>query len=79
MHDTSSAEIAIVVAPEWRKHGIGGILVRALEQPAKDAGIERFVAAYLPDNRAIADLLTELGYGDRWLEDDLVWVGRPLR
>jgi GNAT superfamily N-acetyltransferase len=74
-----TAEIAIVVAPEWRKHGIGGLLVEALEPPAKRAGIERFVAAYLPDNRAIADLLSELGYGNRRMDDGLVWVEKSLR
>ena len=79
LEDRATAEIAIVVAPEWRKKGIGGLLVEALEPPAKRAGIERFVAAYVPDNRAISDLLSELGYGNRQLGDGLVWVEKSLR
>jgi len=55
------------------------LLVEALELPAKRAGIERFVAAYLPYNRAISDLLGELGYGNRRMDDGLVWVEKSLR
>ena len=44
LDDHGTAEIAIVVAPEWRKHGIGGLLVEALEPPARRAGIEWFSA-----------------------------------
>jgi GNAT superfamily N-acetyltransferase len=29
-----SAEIAIVVVPEWRRLGVGRVLVEALEEPA---------------------------------------------
>ena len=76
--DLLSAEIAIVVAPERRRIGVGGHLIVALEPPAKSIGIPRFVAGYQPDNRPIADLLSELGYGDRWLEDGLMWVAKSL-
>ncbi len=73
-----SAEIAVVVVPEWRKRGVGRILVEALEPPARRAGITRFVAAFQLDNRPIADLLTGIGYGDRWFDDGLAWVAKPL-
>jgi GNAT superfamily N-acetyltransferase len=79
MEGGDSAEIAIVVVPEWRKRGIGRILVEALEAPARDAGIRRFVAAFQPDNRPIASLLADIGYGDRWYEDGLAWVAKPLQ
>lgn len=74
----SSAEIAIVVDPRWRRRGIGTELVRALEPPARVAGITRFVAAHQPDNRAVADLLASLGYGGQWHEDGLTWVAKSL-
>jgi GNAT superfamily N-acetyltransferase len=73
-----SAEVAVVVVPEWRKRGVGRILVEALEQPARSAGITRFVATFQPDNRPIADLLADIGYEDRWYEDGLAWVAKPL-
>jgi acetyltransferase len=75
---SSSAEMAVVVVPEWRKRGVGRMLVEALEPPAKRAGIDRLVAVFQPDNRAIADLLDEIGYGDRRYEDGLAWVVKPL-
>lgn len=76
--DLNSAEIAIVVAPEWRNRGVGGLLVDMLEGPAIKVGFDRFVAAYQPDNTPIADLLERLGYADRWFEDGLVWVAKAL-
>jgi len=72
------AEIAIVVTPEWRHRGVALMLVEALELPAIDAGFERFEALYLPDNRAIADLLEGLGYGDLKLNDGFVSVTKHL-
>jgi hypothetical protein len=54
------------------------MLVKALEPPAIDAGFESFEALYLPDNRAISDLLEGLGYGDRRFDDGLVCVTKPL-
>lgn len=74
-----SAEIAVVVVPEWRKRGVGRILVEALESPARREGILRFVAAFQLDNRPIAELLASIGYGDRWYEDGLAWVEKPLQ
>ncbi len=76
--DRPLAEIAIVVTPEWRKRGVALMLVEALELPAIGAGFDRFEAFYLPDNRAVADLLKGLGYGDLQLEDGFVRVTKPL-
>jgi GNAT superfamily N-acetyltransferase len=73
-----SAEIAIVVVPEWRKLGVGRVLVEALEEPALRSGITRLVAGFQLDNRQVARLLAEIGYGDRWYEDGLAWVAKPL-
>lgn len=73
-----SAEIAIVVDPEWRSRSVGRTLVTALEAPARDAGITEFEALFLPGNRVIAALLESLGYGDRRLEDGLVRVTKPI-
>lgn len=75
---SSSAEIAVVVVPEWRKRGVGAALVGALETPARRAGIIRFAATFQPDNRAIAELLESLGYGERWFEDGLAWAAKDL-
>ena len=76
--DSSSAEIAVVVVPEWRNRGIGATLVRALEAPARQAGILRLVATFQPDNRAIKELLGSIGYDEHWYEDGLAWVAKDL-
>jgi GNAT superfamily N-acetyltransferase len=76
--DRSSAEVAVVVVPEWRKRGVGSVLVEALETHARQVGITRFVAAFQPDNRAIDGLLADLGFGERCYEDGLAWVSKHL-
>lgn len=76
--DRPLAEIAIVVTPEWRKRGVALMLVEALELPAIGAGFDRFEAFYLSDNRAVAELLEGLGYGDLQLGDGFVRVTKPL-
>lgn len=76
--DPSAAEIAVVVDPEWRHRGVGNLLLTALEAPARDAGFSCFTAVYSLDNRAIAELLSELGYVDRHFEDGLIAVAKPL-
>ena len=79
MEGSDSAEIAVVVVPEWRKRGVGRVLVESLEPPARAAGIKRLIAAFQLDNRPIADLLADIGYGDRWYEDGLAWVAKSLQ
>ncbi len=63
--DQAIAEVAIVVAPEWRRKGVGRVVLAALEAPARTHGYERLIALYLPDNTAVETLLKSLGYGDR--------------
>ena len=51
------AEIAIVVAPAWRRAGLAGVLVQLLAEAAADRGIHTFIASYLAENRPVAALL----------------------
>lgn len=76
--DLSTAEVAIVIEPDWRHRGIGGLLLGLLEGPAQEAGVTRLVAVFQPDNRAIDGLLCQLGYEERWFEDGLTWLAKPL-
>ncbi len=77
--NSSRAEVAVVVDPTWRRRGVASRLLRSLEPPGISAGIEEFIALYQPDNRAIADVLAELGYGDGVLDDGLVQVSKTLQ
>ena len=74
----TDAEVAIVVAPAWRRRGVGAALLCALEAPATARGIRRFVALYLPENTAVEHLLTSIGYGARRTVDGIAELFKEL-
>ncbi|HSJ70298.1 MAG TPA: GNAT family N-acetyltransferase [Acidimicrobiia bacterium] len=76
--DDGRAEVAIVVAPAWRRLGVATVLLQALEAPAISHGIEVFHALYLPDNTSVEKLLIGLGYGDRRVVDGIIELVKPL-
>lgn len=55
------AEVAIVVADDWQRRGIGTRLLAALCDRAAAAGVAELVADTLPENVAIVRLLTRAG------------------
>lgn len=75
---SESAEIAIVVDPQWRGHGVGSLLLGHLEPHARSVGIHQFVGLYQPDNTAVAALLKSLGYDSAPMIDGLVSVTKSL-
>lgn len=77
--DPAMAEVAIVVAPDWRRKGVGRVVLAALETPARAYGYERLIALYLPDNAAVETLLKRLGYGDRGFFDGISTLEKALR
>jgi acetyltransferase len=56
----ASAEVAVVVADDWQRRGIGRRLVRAAVEWASAVGVRRLTAAMLPGNTAIRQLLVGL-------------------
>lgn len=72
------AEIAIVVAPAWRRSGVGAAILRALEEPARARGIRRLLAVYLPDNAAVERLLQSIGYTGRRVVDGIAELTKIL-
>jgi GNAT superfamily N-acetyltransferase len=76
--ETGVAEVAIVVAPAWRRRGVGSALLCALEAPAARHGFASLAALYLPSNRAVEALLRSLGYGDRVTRDGISVVTKSL-
>lgn len=78
LSDPKTAEVAVVVDPQWRRRGLAGHLLSRLEGPARRHGIERFVAVYLPENRAVAGLFHQLGYSEPRLEDGLTRVEKGI-
>jgi GNAT superfamily N-acetyltransferase len=55
------AEIAVAVVDEWQYHGVGGRLLAALAQRARDSGITSFSAVMLADNAVMRSLLADIG------------------
>lgn len=76
--DGTDAEVAIVVAPEWRRLGVAAALLRALEDPGRSRGVTRFVGLYLPENTAVERLLQTLGYGGRRMVDGIAELAKDL-
>lgn len=56
-----TAELAVAVVDGWRGRGVGRALVDELARRARQAGVTRFVAFMLPDNRAMRRILDGLG------------------
>lgn len=58
----SAAELALLVAPEWRRHGIGQRCLRMLLQSAADAGLRWLYGRVLVDNAPMLVLLQRAGF-----------------
>ncbi|MEN8239221.1 MAG: GNAT family N-acetyltransferase [Actinomycetota bacterium] len=78
-HGSETAEVAIVVDPQWRQRGVGSLLLRRLEPHARSVGIEEFIAFYRADNTGVAALLKSIGYGPAPMVDGLVEVTKSLK
>jgi acetyltransferase len=70
--DFEEAELAMAVADDWQRHGVGSALSDALRERALAAGIRRFRATLLRDNRAALALLGRLGEVHRVRADGAV-------
>jgi RimJ/RimL family protein N-acetyltransferase len=55
------ADIAVAVVDEWQRRGVGTQLVRALRSRAISAGVRRFTATVLAENKGALALLGHLG------------------
>ncbi|HZB22836.1 MAG TPA: GNAT family N-acetyltransferase [Gaiellaceae bacterium] len=62
LRDPASAEVAFTVADEYQRRGIGTRLLEQLAAVAGAHGIERFVAAVLPDNRPMLSVFADAGF-----------------
>jgi RimJ/RimL family protein N-acetyltransferase len=60
--ESGEAEIAVVVAHEQHKRGVGTLLLRALGVLAHRAGIHRFVADVLTENHAMRAVIKDAGW-----------------
>jgi RimJ/RimL family protein N-acetyltransferase len=58
--DPTAAEVAIVVADDWHRRGVGSLMVEQLADEARRAGIERFTATMTSDNVPAQKLMAKL-------------------
>jgi len=56
------AEIAIVIADDWQGQGLGGRLLTALIDLARQSGIRRLVGSTLSENRGMLALARRFGF-----------------
>ena len=60
--NTDAAEVAIVVADDWQRRGVGSLFAERLAAEARRLGVKRFTATMASDNVAahrLMDRLTE--------------------
>jgi acetyl coenzyme A synthetase (ADP forming)-like protein len=62
LRDTRAAEVAFTVADVHQGRGIGPRLLERLAERAAEAGIERFVAEVLAENRPMLKVFEEAGF-----------------
>jgi acyl-CoA synthetase (NDP forming) len=60
--DDDEAEIALIVADDCQHEGIGMLLLEHLASAARRAGVRRFVADVLTENRVMTALLRDVGF-----------------
>ena len=61
--DPQSAEMAIVVADDWQRRGLGTILAERLADQARASGITRFTATMGSDNLPARRLMRRISRG----------------
>lgn len=75
--DPDEAEIAVTVAPDHRRNGLGRDLAVAVAERAASVGIRRLSCVMSPENRPAAGLVRSLG-GRARFEDGLLVATLPV-
>lgn len=62
LDDPKTAEIAFNISDHYQGKGVGSVLLEHLAAIAQEAGVTRFVADVLPQNRKMMKVFTDAGY-----------------
>lgn len=73
-HEVDVAEVAVTVADDWQKRGLGRALLDRLTYRARRQGIRKFSALVQTDNLASLGLLETVGDNQRRLDGGLVEI-----
>lgn len=77
---SSVYDLAVVVADDWQRHGLGGLLARRLAHIARLRGISRFHATMSGDNRRAQSMVRRLSpSATLTFESGMVEAEIPLR
>jgi len=68
--DQNSCEFALVIADEWQKRGLGGLLMQVLIEVARDRGITTIMGDVLATNAGMLKLMKRLGFARHASEED---------
>lgn len=78
--DPTTAEIAFNILDSYQGKGVGSVLLEHLSAIGRDAGIQRFVAEVLPQNRKMINVFKEAGYAvEHRLEDGIIELSFEIR
>lgn len=76
--EPDQAEVAFVVAPDYRRQGLAAMMLAMIVAAAAQRGFQRLAAVHLPENLAAANLLRIAGFGDAIDDDGVVTVTKVL-
>jgi RimJ/RimL family protein N-acetyltransferase len=68
--DRDAAEVAVVVADDWHRRGLGTALLEQLTRRARENGIARYTAIVSPDNEIVLNALERAGAERTSTSDD---------
>jgi acetyltransferase len=71
-------EVAVAVAPEWRRVGLASTLFAMLEEAARARGIARLQALYLAENRGAERLMAGRGFSAPRIAEGVAEVTKDL-
>ncbi len=60
-HDATAADVAVTVADDWQRRGLGWFLITKLIERAGHEGVDRFIALVADDNAVVAAMLAKNG------------------
>jgi acetyltransferase len=66
-----NCDLGIMIADNWHKSGIAGLLMEALIRAARERGLERMEGLVLASNRAMLRFARALGFEVQPISDDL--------
>lgn len=77
----ANCELGIVVADDWQKSGLAGVLMEALLRAARERGLKRMEGQVLATNRPMLRFVRALGFRVEPMEGDrtLVRIVKELR